>query len=232
MWRGGCIIRSTFLGKIKEAFDKAPELENLLLDRCGRADRSRFIFPRTHTHTHTRVCQCSFFRAKIEAAQANWRLVACEAVIRGVPAPCILSALTYYDGYRVSLERRGDPRACELTASVLCARRRRVCRRICCKGSATTLARTRLSASTSRAARRFMSSECGVAFGVQRAACSLCLAVGPARVARRARRRTTCEGGVGGVSEFLERVSVRSMRNPWMRFDRRRSRRIQSSFRL
>ncbi|MDR0554267.1 MAG: decarboxylating NADP(+)-dependent phosphogluconate dehydrogenase [Treponema sp.] len=74
MWRGGCIIRSVFLGKIKEAFDKKPDLENLLLD--------------------------PFFTGIIEDAQASWRRVAAAAAQNGIPAPALTSALAYFDGYR------------------------------------------------------------------------------------------------------------------------------------
>ncbi|MBN1977075.1 MAG: decarboxylating NADP(+)-dependent phosphogluconate dehydrogenase [Anaerolineae bacterium] len=74
MWRGGCIIRSAFLGKIKEAFDKKPDLNNLLLD--------------------------DYFRAEVEAAQPGWRRVIAKAVEMGVPVPAISSALAFYDGYR------------------------------------------------------------------------------------------------------------------------------------
>jgi 6-phosphogluconate dehydrogenase len=74
MWRGGCIIRSVFLGKIKEAFDKNPELVNLLLD--------------------------PFFKDAIENAQSAWRRVVATAVQTGIPMPAISSALAYYDGYR------------------------------------------------------------------------------------------------------------------------------------
>jgi 6-phosphogluconate dehydrogenase len=74
MWRGGCIIRSAFLGKIKEAFDKNPELENLLLD--------------------------PFFTAVIEDAQKSWRTVLANAVFHGIPTLAFSSALAYFDGYR------------------------------------------------------------------------------------------------------------------------------------
>ena len=74
MWRGGCIIRSVFLGKIKEAFDKKPDLENLLLD--------------------------PFFTKVIEDAQDSWRRVVAAAVQNGIPAPAFASALAYFDGYR------------------------------------------------------------------------------------------------------------------------------------
>jgi 6-phosphogluconate dehydrogenase len=74
MWRGGCIIRSAFLGKIKEAFDKDPGLVNLLLD--------------------------PFFKEAIENAQASWRRVITAAVNWGIPAPALGSALAYFDGYR------------------------------------------------------------------------------------------------------------------------------------
>jgi len=74
MWRGGCIIRSVFLGKIKEAFDSNPDLVNLLLD--------------------------SFFKDAVENAQDAWRRVVVAAVNMGVPMPAISAALAYYDGYR------------------------------------------------------------------------------------------------------------------------------------
>ena len=76
MWRGGCIIRSSFLGKIKEAFDKNSTLENLLLDE--------------------------YFRTTVCAAQAGWRRVTATAIMNGIPAPCITSALNYFDGYRTA----------------------------------------------------------------------------------------------------------------------------------
>ncbi len=74
MWRGGCIIRSVFLGKIKEAFDNNPELTNLLLD--------------------------PFFKEKIESAQAAWRRVIASAVSNGIWIPAMSTALNYFDGYR------------------------------------------------------------------------------------------------------------------------------------
>ena len=74
MWRGGCIIRSVFLGKIKAAFDTNSELENLLLD--------------------------PFFKKAVTSAQAAWRRVVVKAVELGIPMPAISSALAYYDGYR------------------------------------------------------------------------------------------------------------------------------------
>jgi 6-phosphogluconate dehydrogenase len=74
MWRGGCIIRSVFLGKIKEAFDNDPDLVNLLLD--------------------------PFFKDAVENAQAAWRRVICKSVELGIPMPAITAALAYFDGYR------------------------------------------------------------------------------------------------------------------------------------
>jgi 6-phosphogluconate dehydrogenase len=74
MWRGGCIIRSIFLGKIKDAYDKNPELTNLLLD--------------------------PYFKAEVENAQAAWRRVVARAVENGVPVPAMSSALAFFDGYR------------------------------------------------------------------------------------------------------------------------------------
>ncbi len=74
MWRGGCIIRSVFLGKIKEAFDKNPNLTNLLLD--------------------------PYFKENITAAEGGWRRVCAAALTNGIPVPAFASALCYFDGYR------------------------------------------------------------------------------------------------------------------------------------
>ncbi|MBQ16650.1 MAG: phosphogluconate dehydrogenase (NADP(+)-dependent, decarboxylating) [Planctomycetaceae bacterium] len=74
LWRGGCIIRATFLADIKAAFDRDPELENLLLD--------------------------DFFRQAVEAAQPSWRRVVSAAINLGLPVPGFSAALAYFDGYR------------------------------------------------------------------------------------------------------------------------------------
>jgi 6-phosphogluconate dehydrogenase len=74
MWRGGCIIRSAFLGKIKEAFDKNPNLRNLLLD--------------------------PYFTKQVVAAQPAWRRIVARAVQKGIPVPAMSSALAFFDGYR------------------------------------------------------------------------------------------------------------------------------------
>jgi 6-phosphogluconate dehydrogenase len=74
MWRGGCIIRSVFLGKIKDAFDADPTLANLLL--------------------------APYFRGAIAAAESPWRRVVAAAVQLGLPIPALASALMFYDGYR------------------------------------------------------------------------------------------------------------------------------------
>lgn len=74
MWRGGCIIRSAFLGNIRDAFDKDAGLTNLLLD--------------------------PFFEKAVETAQASWRRVVASAATLGIPMPAIGAALAYYDGYR------------------------------------------------------------------------------------------------------------------------------------
>jgi 6-phosphogluconate dehydrogenase len=74
MWRGGCIIRSAFLGNIRDAFNNAPGLTNLLLD--------------------------SFFETAIRNAQTSWRRVVSTAATLGIPMPAIGAALAYYDGYR------------------------------------------------------------------------------------------------------------------------------------
>ena len=74
MWRGGCIIRSVFLGKIKEAYDTDPDLTNLLL--------------------------APYFTEAVEAAQAGWRRVVAQAVALGIPVPAMSSALAFFDGYR------------------------------------------------------------------------------------------------------------------------------------
>ncbi len=74
MWRGGCIIRSVFLGRIKDAFDANPALPNLL--------------------------QAPYFRERIVAAQAGWRRAVAAAVGSGIPVPAFAAALSYFDGYR------------------------------------------------------------------------------------------------------------------------------------
>lgn len=74
MWRGGCIIRSVFLGNIKEAYEKNPALQNLLLD--------------------------DFFKKEILKCQDSWRKVVAAAVTLGVPTPCFSTALAFFDGYR------------------------------------------------------------------------------------------------------------------------------------
>ena len=74
MWRGGCIIRSAFLGKIKQAFKKNPGLDNLLMD--------------------------PFFQKATARAQTSWRKVLSMAIKLGIPMPAMSAALNYYDGYR------------------------------------------------------------------------------------------------------------------------------------
>ena len=74
LWRGGCIIRASFLDRIKAAFDESPDLENLLL--------------------------APFFTDAVHAAQQNWRHVVSTAVELGIPVPAFTSALAYFDGYR------------------------------------------------------------------------------------------------------------------------------------
>ncbi len=74
MWRGGCIIRSAFLGRIYEAFQRQPDLSNLLLD--------------------------PFFTQALSDAQGAWRRVVAQTASAGIPIPAISAALAYYDGYR------------------------------------------------------------------------------------------------------------------------------------
>jgi 6-phosphogluconate dehydrogenase len=74
MWRGGCIIRSVFLRKIKEAFDKNLKLTNLLLD--------------------------PFFKDKIDSSQESWRKIVATSAMNGIWIPALSTALNYYDGYR------------------------------------------------------------------------------------------------------------------------------------
>ena len=76
MWRGGCIIRSVFLGKIKEAFDRDADLPNLLID--------------------------SYFAGEMEQAQVGWRRAVTAGVAAGVPMPAMTAALSYFDGYRTA----------------------------------------------------------------------------------------------------------------------------------
>lgn len=74
MWRGGCIIRSAFLGRIRDAFCKDTQLSNLLLD--------------------------DYFHNAVQQAQTGWRRVCASAMLSGVPVPAFSAALSYYDGYR------------------------------------------------------------------------------------------------------------------------------------
>ncbi|WP_433263541.1 NADP-dependent phosphogluconate dehydrogenase [Actinosynnema sp. CS-041913] len=74
IWRGGCIIRARFLDRIREAYDKQPELASLLVD--------------------------DYFRDAVANAEEAWRRVVVKAVSAGVPAPGFVSALSYYDGLR------------------------------------------------------------------------------------------------------------------------------------
>jgi 6-phosphogluconate dehydrogenase len=74
MWRGGCIIRSQFLGKIKEAFDKRKQLPNLLLD--------------------------PHFKREIRKSQRGWRNVVATAAKKGIPAPAFSTALSFFDAFR------------------------------------------------------------------------------------------------------------------------------------
>ncbi len=74
MWRGGCIIRSRFLGKIKDAFETKPKLSNLLLD--------------------------DYFRGEVKSCQKAWRNVIAVAAKRGIPVPAFSTALAFYDSYR------------------------------------------------------------------------------------------------------------------------------------
>jgi 6-phosphogluconate dehydrogenase len=74
MWRGGCIIRSRFLGDIKAAFDKNAKLQNLLID--------------------------PFFKKAVAKAQRGWRSVIAMAAKKGIPTPTLSTALAFYDGYR------------------------------------------------------------------------------------------------------------------------------------
>jgi len=74
MWRGGCIIRSRFLGKIKEAYDSNPKLTNLLLD--------------------------DYFRGEIKRSQKGWRNIVATAAKKGIPVPAFSTALSFFDQYR------------------------------------------------------------------------------------------------------------------------------------
>jgi 6-phosphogluconate dehydrogenase len=74
IWRGGCIIRSAFLNKIKEAYENNPNLNNLLLD--------------------------DFFKKTIESLIPSWRKVVVNAIMNGIPVPALSSALAYFDGYK------------------------------------------------------------------------------------------------------------------------------------
>ncbi len=73
MWRGGCIIRSAFLGKIKEAYDQNPNLDNLLLD--------------------------DYFKKAVNERSESWRIVVATSILNRVPIPALSTALSYFDGY-------------------------------------------------------------------------------------------------------------------------------------
>ena len=73
MWKGGCIIRSAFLGKIKEAYDKSLQLDNLLLD--------------------------SFFKGEIDSRINNLRFIVSKSVLNGIPTPSLSASISYFDGY-------------------------------------------------------------------------------------------------------------------------------------
>lgn len=77
VWRGGCIIRSRFLANIKQAFDKTPDLDSLLVDH--------------------------FFKDAIDKAQIGWRKAVQTAIELGIPTPAFSSAIAFYDGYRSAL---------------------------------------------------------------------------------------------------------------------------------
>ena len=74
MWRGGCIIKSVFLGDITSAYQKTPNLESLLFD--------------------------DFFNKAAHKAQPGWRRIVAQAVLWGIPTPAFSAALTFFDGYR------------------------------------------------------------------------------------------------------------------------------------
>ncbi len=74
MWRAGCIIRSRFLNDIKTAYDKNPQLDNLLFDE--------------------------FFKKAIQGAEEGWRRAVICSIQAGIPSPCFSTALAYFDGYR------------------------------------------------------------------------------------------------------------------------------------
>ena len=76
MWRGGCIIRSHFLSKIKEAYDKNPQLTNLLVD--------------------------DFFSKTLNEYQPSWRQAIIQAIQAGVPTPAFSTALAFFDGFRTA----------------------------------------------------------------------------------------------------------------------------------
>ena len=74
MWRGGCIIKSVFLGDITAAYQKTQDLESLLFD--------------------------DFFNKAVHKAQPGWRRIVAQAVLWGIPTPAFSTALAFFDGYR------------------------------------------------------------------------------------------------------------------------------------
>merc|ERR1719199_114501 len=77
MWRGGCIIRSTFLGEIKKAFVENPDLKCLLLNK--------------------------YFLDKLQEYQMGWRRTVAASAMCGRPTPCLSTALSFFDGYRTEI---------------------------------------------------------------------------------------------------------------------------------
>jgi 6-phosphogluconate dehydrogenase len=76
MWRGGCIIRSRFLGEVMAAFRRRADLSSLLLD--------------------------PFFTGEVQGAQGGWRRTVARAVSAGIPVPAYAAALAFFDGYRTA----------------------------------------------------------------------------------------------------------------------------------
>jgi 6-phosphogluconate dehydrogenase len=76
LWRGGCIIRSQFLGEIQKAFAKSKALASLLLD--------------------------PFFADEIRRSMKGWRETVAKALLSGIPVQALASALTFFDGYRTA----------------------------------------------------------------------------------------------------------------------------------
>lgn len=99
MWRGGCIIRSVFLGDITNAYKKNQDLENLLFDdffnKAGKFGGFFEVFAFSNDSLISR-----FRLFSVHKAQPGWRRIVAQGALWGIPTPAFSTALSFFDGYR------------------------------------------------------------------------------------------------------------------------------------